>query len=391
MLNLGGTYRSLTPEQTLAKIEPMMSHFGITRVANITGLDDLKIPTYIAIRPLSKLFATAQGKGMTHELAKISALMESIEGWHAEHLQEPPLFGSVAQLANDYPLVDVELLVNPIVQMPLDRLKTIEIPWTKGWELNSEREIYFPADLIHLDLVSAHELTTRPCWFVPTSNGLAAGNTYEEAVCHAMAEVVERHCEAQLNPRTYRHIDPQTITSPHIQELLATLHAKKLRLQLIDMTDSIQVPAYMATLTDLNSLHAQGVFFGSGAHLSSEVALSRAITEAVQSRLTIIGGSREDIYHSVYRELRRKLEDVPKHPVVKQQYPFIETPVPADFNLCLLALRKRLQHAGFDQIIVYEHTQKEIGIPVVHVLIPGLMLKRERHIHYAYSYDDWYP
>ncbi|WP_405720488.1 YcaO-like family protein [Streptomyces sp. NBC_00046] len=40
---------------------------------------------------------------------------------------------------------------------------------------------------------------------------------------------------------------------------------------------------------------------GSGAHLDPHVALSRAITEAAQSRLTQITGSREDIHPAAYR------------------------------------------------------------------------------------------
>ena len=99
MLNLGGTYRAYDPKETLAKIEPMLwDKFGITRVANISGLDNVDIPTYVAIRPYSKFFSTAQGKGITHDLAKISAMMESIEGWHAETMREPDLFGSAKQL-----------------------------------------------------------------------------------------------------------------------------------------------------------------------------------------------------------------------------------------------------------------------------------------------------
>ena len=52
MRDLGGTIRATSPEATLAKLEPLLLPvFGITRVANITGLDHINIPTYVAIRP----------------------------------------------------------------------------------------------------------------------------------------------------------------------------------------------------------------------------------------------------------------------------------------------------------------------------------------------------
>lgn len=389
MLDLGGTYRALSPQETLAKIEPMLwDTFGITRVANITGLDNLDIPTYIAIRPQSKFFSTAQGKGISHDLAKISAMMESIEGWHAERIEEPQLFGSYAQLTQKYQLVDLELVSNQVLKVPSKQLYNSEIPWMQGLELNSGKEIYFPADLIHLDLISANNLNTRPCIFAPTSNGLASGNTFEEAVCHAICEVIERHCQYKSDLKPYRHIDPSSIASSHLRQLLDHLTTKSLRLQLIDMTDEINVPAFMATLTDLSGVHAIGVFFGSGAHLSSEVALSRAITEAIQSRLTIIGGSREDIYPSVYRDLIRDAKHVQQTPAFKELHPFVETSIPGDFTQCLNVLLARLKQAGFEQVIVYDHTKKELAIPVVNVLIPGLQLNRQHHIHYAYCPDE---
>ena len=42
---------------------------------------------------------------------------------------------------------------------------------------------------------------------------------------------------------------------------------------------------------------------GYGAHLDEGVALSRAVCEAVQSRLTMISGSRDDLFHRAYDEL----------------------------------------------------------------------------------------
>ncbi len=192
MLDLGGTYRAFTPKQTLEKIEPLLwDTFGITRVANITGLDDINIPTYVAVRPHSKFFSTSQGKGITHDLAKISALMESIEGWHAEHLPEPDLVGSVEELEGHYHLADIAQLSSVFFKVPYASLKACAIPWMKGVELNSGLDIYFPRDLINLDFVSCNDLDRLGlCLFPPSSNGLASGNTFDEALCHALYEVI---------------------------------------------------------------------------------------------------------------------------------------------------------------------------------------------------------
>ena len=51
-----GTHRVIAPEQTLARIVPLMSAMGITRVATITGLDVIGIPVVAVTRPNSRSF-----------------------------------------------------------------------------------------------------------------------------------------------------------------------------------------------------------------------------------------------------------------------------------------------------------------------------------------------
>ena len=47
-----GTHRLVPPEETLARLAPHLLDFGITRCAEVTGLDDdLGVPVYVAIRP----------------------------------------------------------------------------------------------------------------------------------------------------------------------------------------------------------------------------------------------------------------------------------------------------------------------------------------------------
>ena len=84
-IDIGGTVRDSLPGCTLRRVLPKLTTVGITRVANITGLDHVGVPTWMIVRPLSRSLTVSQGKGLTHELAKISGIMESIELYHAEH------------------------------------------------------------------------------------------------------------------------------------------------------------------------------------------------------------------------------------------------------------------------------------------------------------------
>jgi ribosomal protein S12 methylthiotransferase accessory factor len=86
---LAGTHRTRSPAETLAAYLPLAPQMGITRVANLTGLDQIGLPVYTAIRPNARSLATSEGKGLDDASAKASALMESIESWHAEHIRQP--------------------------------------------------------------------------------------------------------------------------------------------------------------------------------------------------------------------------------------------------------------------------------------------------------------
>src|SRR5437868_3461455 len=73
-LDLGGTVRADAVANSLARARAVMPALGITRLANVTGLDHVGVPTWMAVRPLALSLSVSQGKGLTHDLAKISAL-----------------------------------------------------------------------------------------------------------------------------------------------------------------------------------------------------------------------------------------------------------------------------------------------------------------------------
>src|SRR5262252_4561385 len=103
-----GTHRAFTPEQTVARVRPLLARFGITRVANLTGLDRTGVPVVMVCRPNARSSAVFHGKGIDIAAAKASGLMESIETWHAEHMQLPLRLGSFNELHRTLALADVD-------------------------------------------------------------------------------------------------------------------------------------------------------------------------------------------------------------------------------------------------------------------------------------------
>jgi hypothetical protein len=62
---MDSTHRLVPPEQTLERVRPFLPVMGITRVANVTGLDTIGIPVVMVTRPNSRSISVSQGKGFS--------------------------------------------------------------------------------------------------------------------------------------------------------------------------------------------------------------------------------------------------------------------------------------------------------------------------------------
>src|SRR5574342_31348 len=101
-----GTHRTVAPTETLARVRPLMPAMGITRIANITGLDCLDIPVVMVCRPNARSIAVSQGKGLTLDAAKASGLMEAVETFHAESITRPLILGTARELDRSHALAN---------------------------------------------------------------------------------------------------------------------------------------------------------------------------------------------------------------------------------------------------------------------------------------------
>src|SRR5205823_1572281 len=78
-------------------------------LGNITGLDHIGIPVAVAVRPNSRSVSVSQGKGLDLAQAMASALMEAIEGFHAEVVGEGRR-ATYREIAEDGAVVDATAL-----------------------------------------------------------------------------------------------------------------------------------------------------------------------------------------------------------------------------------------------------------------------------------------
>ncbi|MEU9438939.1 YcaO-like family protein [Streptomyces sp. NPDC048252] len=182
---LPGTVRSRQPEQTWEVVADRLPEFGITRVADLTGLDCIGLPVWTAIRPVSLTLSTSQGKGANALLAKLSAVMEAIELWHVEQPLPVVARGPTAEVAPHCPVAALPLTV----PYPARVLSRMVWEWTPATGLVGGETMLLPVDLVR-------RRAQRPQWspdlMRATSTGLACGNSWDEALLHALFEVVER-------------------------------------------------------------------------------------------------------------------------------------------------------------------------------------------------------
>jgi YcaO-like protein with predicted kinase domain len=374
-----GTHRLVAPEQTLERVGRFMPAFGITRLANVTGLDCIGIPVVMCCRPNSRSLAVSQGKGLTLAAAKASALMESVETYHAEHMTLPLKFGSYHDLAYSHRLVDVHQLP----RMRGNRFNPdLPMLWVEGRDLIQDELIWVPYEMVYLNFTKPSPPGSGS--FFSSSNGLASGNHLLEAINHGISEVVERDSTTlwyllDQNGQQATRLDLSTVDDPACLQVLDLFERARVDVAVWDMTSDVGLPTFSCQITDrsdddMRALHSAA---GAGCHPSRQIALLRALTEAAQDRLTLIAGSRDDVLREDY--LRQRSPDVLRNQREllratgsMRDFRTVPTTDHATFDEDLTYMLRRLQAVGIKRAVMVDLTRPEFGIPVTKMVIPGL-------------------
>jgi ribosomal protein S12 methylthiotransferase accessory factor len=253
--------------------------------------------------------------------------------------------------------------------------------WIEGCDLLQKEQVWIPYEMVHTNFTPPRP-TGSGC-FSQTSNGLASGNHLLEAISHGIDEVVERDAttlwsmadrEAQLQTR----LDLQTVDDPGCREVIEKLEDAGMAVAVWETTSDVGVPCYICLFTDPSgaAIGDVQVYSGYGCHATHRIALLRAMTEAIQTRLTIISGSRDDLAETHYR---RQVQ-----PVERPQFDWLQAPGPlrsfretpecdaATFDEEITWKLERLRAAGIERVVVVDLTKPELGLPVVRLVVPGL-------------------
>ena len=388
-----GVVRSVPPSETIRRAQPLMATVGVTRVADITGLDSVGIPNFTAVRPRERGEGISyyNGKGVTRAAAKAGAMMEAIERYSGEFCDLSVYYCTRDEMGRRGLTVDPAELLMPTVEA---YLPSTLVEWVEGIDLISGAATFVPLNAV---ICPYEPPQGRSRIFYESTNGLASGNTWEEALCHALCEVIERDAiavaaasrdlgpavarvlaqigaspprsESTAPPLSQPLIDLETLP-PRSLALARKLHRAGLRIYLREITSTAGIPAINCSIVESRWAGHHIAHGGSGCHPDARVAVARALTEAAQSRVAHIQGGREDLPVITATPARFDPDEVfgggelaPFSSIVSYEHECVDD----DIRFILT----RMSADGFSQVAAIDMTRPEVGIPVAKIVIPS--------------------
>ncbi|WP_170785535.1 YcaO-like family protein [Ruegeria lacuscaerulensis] len=366
------THRSRDPEQTLEIVKPHLKDMGITRVANLTGLDRIGLPTVMVARPNSRSVAVSLGKGLSLSAAQASGVMEAIESWHAERVHLPQRLARYSDLVADDAVIDVTRLPR-VTGGQFD--PHAAMLWVQGCDLNANQACWVPLEMVDTDYTAAPSATQGA--FPRTTNGLASGNNVTEASCHAICELIERDATTLWHHHTPQvRVDPDTVDDPRCRSAMAMIDAAGLDCGIWQTTSDIGIACFRCVIAEAGGQPGH-IGIGDGCHVDRSIALLRALTEAAQTRLTYISGARDDLDPAEFTDQAQSercqyVRDLIDAAQPIQSFTDCPTHASASFEQDRDLLLECLDRQGMSQVVIVDLSQPHIDIGVVRAVIPGL-------------------
>ena len=365
-LYFDGTHRSRSPEETRAAVEPLMAEIGVTEIIDVTPLDRLGIPVFSAVRPGAARGAVRvhAGKGKEPIHARVSAMMEALERYCAEYRGDRMEYATYEEIGPGRAMHPEDLL------LPRKLEQGEKVHWTPTWDILNDEEVYVPSNAVFHPYDS---LGMAVPLFRSDSNGLASGNVIEEAILHALFEVIERDAlsiadqEHDLGSRL-------TIgTECAAREILDRFEENGIDIHLWLLDGKTGIPTVAAAADDTVTKDPAMLVIGSGTHTSPEIAALRALTEVAQSRGSYLQGGRNDpqremiIRKAGYERLKRinRMWFADADAVDIRDIPDLSTP---RFDLDIGRVLQEVSPYT-DRVCVCDLSRTPV--PVVRAIIPG--------------------
>jgi thioglycine synthase len=356
-------------QQAYRAVREWASCAGVTRIAEATGLDRLRLPNYYAVRPSARnrCAIVSSGRGSTREAALLSALFECFERWAAEEYSGQVTSASMNGLQREVPHLKVAC--------PIGLLGDQELLWALGFDLISKEPCLLPLKNVifpfpHMNIGAGAEIAS-------TTNGLAAATQPLEAICSGVLELIERDAVSRLDPRHLILIDRTTLPQS-AQELTRRFDQNAVELGVVRCPSPTGFPVYYAIAGD-EPLEL-GFFFcsGSAAATNATDAVVRSLMEVSQSRVACISGLRDDVAIRIrafaqtsYADRRKELDswfsktDLQPFPS-EGEFSF------RSFRQMLDALVDRISHGFVDPVLACAELRRAPGLAAFRLYCPQM-------------------
>ena len=366
-------------------------------------------PTYAPIRVADTLFwgriwiddlrIVCEGKGVSAELAEASAHAELAErfsaGLYYPVFEEQVRFHLPAlysRRTNDFlnyawmpgyvrgrqeevlrPLSIETLLARQghLTRENIETVKACEMAshWVDGYSLLRDQTVKVPIKFAA---------------YIHGSNGVAAGNTIEEALIQAGCEILERYVQIDIvkNSAVVPTIDPSTIASPLIQGMIRFFNRANVDVTIKDLSRDGALPVIGVLFTNHNlaSDRMEYQTLIAGASFNLEEALTRCFTEGIQGKETLTSPRKPFDRPVVSNERVKDYYSLMKCGVSPTDISFLRQgktvafrQSPAKENLVaeLDGLKQVALFLGTDCLLL-NSTHPVLGFPVARVIMPGI-------------------
>jgi ribosomal protein S12 methylthiotransferase accessory factor len=362
-----GAHRAREPEETVAEMDPLMREIGALDLVDCTEKDRHGIPCFAVIRrrPGTSHTQVHVGRGITPEEAQASAMATAVERSSAEYRAEPMKLALYEEIGIRRAVDPVEL----ILARPLEAGEKIH--WSPSWDLLGKEEIWVPSNAVFLPYNTLGEAKGL---FASDPNGLAAGNTRDEAVLSGLLEVLERDA-LSLAERAHSMGKRLSVEDPGpVRDLLGRFRAAGIEVTLWLTVGRTRIPTIAAAADDPVTRDPAFLVIGAGTHPSPEAAAIQALTEVAQRRAVRIqggaadSGERETFVQRIgYDRMKRLNREwfAPAESVGLRDLPDLSTPtLGGDLRFVLAELEGKAE-----RVCVCDLTRTKV--PVFRVIVPG--------------------
>jgi ribosomal protein S12 methylthiotransferase accessory factor len=383
VFHLSSSLRAEPLEVTYARARILAAELGITRVTEITRLDVVGVPVFASIRPgaLPGSLCVNAGKGISIDEARVGAYMEAIEFAFAEFGRSKLNLRSVpaSEVFEGPDRADSILDFCPVMgaEIELDA----PVSCVEAVDVRTEEKFLVPCELVYLPFP---ESVKSERYFSSNSNGLCSGNSILEATVHGVAELIERDCSSFMFVHDRSQLVAADTLPPRLQEIATSVHDAGLELYLRFQSNVFGAPFFRAVVAEQQSTNPVYISEGFGCNFSRDIAATRAVCEALQSRLSFIHGGRDDLIkrYDLFAEMsdgertdyaERLQRQVSRRDAVID---FEEIPDHSDsvidLSSALELMLGMLERNGIRRVLRVVFTPPESSLHVLRVLAPGL-------------------